>query len=456
MAEIPAPCCPSTLFRNSVPCRIPRRNTASGTATVINIGIKSGTNSIHGTAYAFGRDASATDAANFIHRAGSLRQIWSSLARRRAGAILKDKLFWFASFEGVRDVKGKHNHRHRSDVPWRMTAAADPTNQLSMVDACNDWSSPAKTINPLSAQLAGLNPDDLCGDAANVHPRLRTFSRIITSTTINTFLQTGLSNSAAQQRNLQGRLRPQRPSPFERLCSTYPSLSPITSALPNCCRNTGPPVLNNAQQYSGDWTWTPNSTLVNDFRLGYVFIRNQTLRRREPDSVESLAATATACHGRNQSALWRVAGDHVQQLHQASWGRNARTSSGGPQGDVDLGGQRLVLARQALRSSSASSTWTSSITTSTTPNATGTAVFSTLAEFPAGHRQQWIDCLGQSCNHYARSNWYAGFAQDDWRIKSRVTLNLGLRYEIYTPAKERKQLYRQLQSQCEPRDDSGD
>ena len=32
--------------------------------SVINVGVKSGTNSIHGTAYAFGRDAQATDAAN--------------------------------------------------------------------------------------------------------------------------------------------------------------------------------------------------------------------------------------------------------------------------------------------------------------------------------------------------------------------------------------------------------
>ena len=39
---------------------------ASGTASVINVGIKSGTNSLHGTAYAFGRDASATDAANYF------------------------------------------------------------------------------------------------------------------------------------------------------------------------------------------------------------------------------------------------------------------------------------------------------------------------------------------------------------------------------------------------------
>ena len=34
--------------------------------SIISVGVKSGTNSLHGTAYAFGRDASATDAANYF------------------------------------------------------------------------------------------------------------------------------------------------------------------------------------------------------------------------------------------------------------------------------------------------------------------------------------------------------------------------------------------------------
>ena len=36
--------------------------------SVINVGVKSGTNGLHGAAYAFGRDAQATDAANYFSR----------------------------------------------------------------------------------------------------------------------------------------------------------------------------------------------------------------------------------------------------------------------------------------------------------------------------------------------------------------------------------------------------
>ena len=41
--------------------------------SVVNVGIKSGTNSIHGSGFAFGRDASATDAGNFFRTPGQIR-----------------------------------------------------------------------------------------------------------------------------------------------------------------------------------------------------------------------------------------------------------------------------------------------------------------------------------------------------------------------------------------------
>jgi hypothetical protein len=74
---------------------------------IINVGIKSGTNSFHGSTYYFNRNA-ALDARNWFNPAPArtaslnLHQFGASAG----GPILKDKLFIFGNYEGVRDVVG--------------------------------------------------------------------------------------------------------------------------------------------------------------------------------------------------------------------------------------------------------------------------------------------------------------------------------------------------------------
>src|SRR6202158_2363530 len=80
---------------------------------IVNVGLKSGTNSLHGTAFAFGRDGNVFDARNYFNCASNpcafsqspspknprtLEQFGGSFG----GPIIKDKAFFFGSYEGQR------------------------------------------------------------------------------------------------------------------------------------------------------------------------------------------------------------------------------------------------------------------------------------------------------------------------------------------------------------------
>ena len=77
--------------------------------STVNIGLKSGTNSVHGTAFAFGRDG-ALDATNpYIAPSSGLSKATDNLTQYGAsigGPIKKDKLFYFGSYEGNRYTLG--------------------------------------------------------------------------------------------------------------------------------------------------------------------------------------------------------------------------------------------------------------------------------------------------------------------------------------------------------------
>src|SRR6202521_4710178 len=99
---------------------------------IVNVGIKSGTNSIHGTAYAYGRE-DAWDARNYFNAAPQQK---SPLALEQYGAtvggpIRKDRLFYFLNYEAQQYTLGAVT-RIRSPV----TAAGVGLTAQNMIGAC--------------------------------------------------------------------------------------------------------------------------------------------------------------------------------------------------------------------------------------------------------------------------------------------------------------------------------
>ena len=146
---------------------------------VMNIGIKSGTNQIHGTAYYFNRN-SAYDARNYFNPAPqsvsalNMHEFGVSLG----GPIKRDKWFYFFNYEGIRDKVGNPGVTDSpvtSSLVSQMGSIANsdgsPNSALySVPDAiayfnnptnvaycqANYDSSSACAVNPLSSQLTQL------------------------------------------------------------------------------------------------------------------------------------------------------------------------------------------------------------------------------------------------------------------------------------------------------------
>jgi len=393
--------------------------------SVVNVGIKSGTNSIHGTAYAFGRDASATDASNFFTNSvtpASLEQFGATVG----GPVLKDKLFWFASFEGLRSTVGQTaTTTIPSDVA--MSAAVDPTKNLSLVDACNAVGS--ANINPLSARLVGLNPA-----TCTVSPMSSTFENIFpfnscgSSTACNSYAPgidstLPLNNGLFKGDYVLGT--------HHHISGTfYESKSTQYSAGSAVVFNSGTIATQLAKQISGDWTWTLGSSMVNDFRLGYIYVVNNTI---DPDTAipsdpwPQGYGMPTGVTNPLYSGLPLITIGSFSPLGFL----NGRPSHGGAQGDVNL-----VETLSYLRGKHAFKYGFEFLDMvfdlNVYPAAEGTAVFSTTQTFLQGLPNSGSIYLGnpEATN---RSHWYSGFVQDDWRITPRLTLNAGLRYEYYTP-----------------------
>ncbi len=400
---------------------------------VVNVGVRSGTNSIHGTAYAFGRDAEATDAANRFQGAvtpATLEQFGATAG----GPILKDKLFWFASYEGLRETVGDINN---DTIP---ADVAMGNANFSMVDACNALNpthaalgAAANKVNGLSAQISGLNPQTCV-----VTPSSSTVENLwpfdTNTSTQGNYVPPISTNGPLNNGLFKGDYSP---GPHHHLTGLY--FVSKSNMLGNqfsgqLLPQWQTPVVNDVQQYDGSWTWAPNSTWVNDFRMGYVFMNNAA-----PVGDQNVVASAPwpAGYGLDTGVTNPLYGG-APQIQISTFtgyiGTGNRSSIRGPEGDVDLvesvsylhGKHAFKFGFEYLDILLDGDTYS---------QAQGNVVFTTLQNFLQGLPSTGTILLGDP-TEVGRSHWFAGFVQDDWRVKSRLTLNLGLRYEYITSPTE--------------------
>ena len=246
---------------NNAPAEFGRRPGA-----VINVALKSGTNGIHGSAYAFGRDG-AWDARDFINPPSTtppqpveLEQWGGSVG----GPIFKNKVFYFGTFERQSYSVG---NSFAESVPT-YKSIGDPSQSLPDAIAALNTICTA-TPQPWCGQGAGLS--NIAGvSAANVN---KLSANLLPYYGINNNLTSSFTNGfpdIVAVDNGVGKID-YHVNDHHAISGSYFYGTGNATGEDNI--RTAPQFIQQgsltAEFLTTSWTWTPNSTWVNDLRGGW-------------------------------------------------------------------------------------------------------------------------------------------------------------------------------------------
>ena len=381
------------------------------TGAITSVGLKSGTNDIHGSAYAFGRSDSF-DARNFFNHFnpdGTLQAKTpvelEQFGGTAGGHIIKDKLFYFGGFEAQRYTVG-NSLIGQAPTTASFATAANPAGNpaISIPDAIAAIGGPGN-VNPLSAYLLTFyTPNSSQGTQVAL-----------------TFPNQNTSKNAIGKVDYH-------PNDHNSLSGSYffgnDTIIGMDSNELLAQFRTG--VHSRAQTVAAHWAWTPSSTWANELRGGFThyvlqIIPSDTTFRYKIDT----GLTNPLLSGIPNIKIPGVGGvggftelgafhnfpkivgpDKVYSfIDQVSYLRGKHAFKFG--GEI----RRDLIHQGTFRGARGRITFTDLETfLQGTPKAAGI-----LGGDPIRNISQWL---------------YAGYAQDDWRITKRVTLNLGVRYEL--------------------------
>jgi len=408
---------------------------------VINILTKSGTNQLHGTVYEFGRSDKFDSADFFSKQRPVLKQ--NQFGGSLGGPIRTDKTFFFADYEGFRNRQGVANlitvptaRMRTGDFSELSAPIFDPTTGPRVTFPGNVI--PANRIDPIAARLIALYPLPNQPGLANNYA----------STTLRT--QNMDTADFRVDHRFDGNNSLFARYSYNRVNTFTPGACPIVSGIdPNCI--VGGIAAGGA--FPG-----PNHTTANNFVASYVRVFNPTLigefkgSYNHPD-INSLPAN----YGKNLGTQFGIPNANVDTLTSgmplmsttgyaligdaqavplSTRDRTQQyaasiTKTAGPH-NIKMGGGVILRQFSVLQSISPVGVWTfDSLLTNNGAGAGGNTIASLLLGYPS----TVVRALNPFDPKY-HTNEPVLYVQDDWRTTSWLTLNLGLRYDVFTPFTE--------------------
>jgi outer membrane receptor protein involved in Fe transport len=410
--------------------------------------IKAGTNQFHGVVFEFLRNQDF-DANNFFtNRAGLPRSPFhqNQFGGTLGGPILHNRVFFFADYQGLRQTSKSGSSV--SSVPTAAMASGDFTGQSALIfdpatrhvgphgtviatsflAETGSNKIPAKYINKTSAAIMALLPLPNYGAAGAVAANYF-------------FAPSSFSNTDQADFRVDATLTQKN-----HLSGTYSfsnNSQPAIGVFPGWIGGGTSSINNNDQITLSDvHLFTP--TFVNEFRVGYLY-NNSTqsgVGQLGVDTANSIGLAlfpstplgfpqislnySGATNGTAEFTSFGGGGPEpntlqTQQLaNNVSWTRSRHTVQFG----VDIRKSLFEVLKSGFGQSIYGNTFSSS---SDTPNS-GLP----LADFLMGYPTQ--DAPGSSMIDKGRQReaYFGGYIQDDWKVSPRLTLNAGLRYELYT------------------------
>ena len=424
---------------------------------LVDLILKSGGNQFHGSVFEYFRNEKL-DAKNFFAGPGAtpaykLNQYGGSLG----GPIRKDKLFFFGDYEGYNLRQGKTatstvptlamrngNFAGISNIfdPLSTTASASSPSGYVRTQFPNNQI-PLSSMDPASLQILKLYPLPQTGGLVN------NYTASPEETQGSQKFDTRIDYTLSSQNTIYGRYS------FNQVPTVYPSPLPevdgIWPSAGTASTQTGYWVgaSHQREQSTGmGWIHTFSPHLILDVKGGY----NRSYTTTQPLNYGVNADTMLGIPGSNVDldssglaaisiAGFNLLGDsgylplnELNNMYQLSasltYLHNGHTIKAG----IDFI-QRYLTAFQSTQSRGAF-TFDSNFTndpSGATPGS-GNAFASFLLGYPSStNRQKYLVPPGSPAYRWVEPD---AFVQDDWRVNHWLTLNLGVRWDYFSPMSE--------------------
>ena len=414
--------------------------TLGGGASQISLSTKSGSNTYHGAVYWYNRNSAYAANDWFNNKSGTkipfldLNQPGAALG----GHIIKDKLFFYTNYELFRNKQQSTvlntvlTDSARNGL-FTYNDAGGATRQVALASLRNFVMDP--TIKAMIAQMPEPNTTDT-GDGLNT----------------SGYRFNARGNEYRDQFVFRGDYYI---NSKHSITGTYNYINnPTDRPDAGTFYTAVPPVQNVIKNHvlSLAWRWTASPTLTNEVRFGFARQMGNFMDSNQyPSSIVSGLLFTNPVNtflnqGRNphdyyiqDNATW------LKKTHEISFGFQARLFSVSPFND---GG---TLPTYTLGISTANP---NGFSTTDLPGAN--SAYLTSANNLYANLAGIISTAAQTFNVTSATSgfvpgatnirdftWktYAGYIADKWKLRSNLTLNLGLRYEYWTPLDEKNGLF---------------